>query len=213
MLNLSEKDLAKVWIAQFSNLLADSKFNQGEVNNKTFSFSNSEKEIMQQQFNLFAQDVQNLLIKQNLKALSGESISFEQSYGQIKKEITAGWFEHNLTNELASTIQNISNHYIFSENETKQAVPVILKDGSTITSELSIYTYPQDIRKMAAAVWTAPAVAIDWGYMEKPLNAAKISADLEILGETNKIDFTKTDKSVLRWILLNKEIEKTALVF
>ena len=213
VIDLSEKDLANVWITQFNNLLADTNFNQGEVNNKTFSFSKSEKEIMQQQFNLFAQDVQNQLIKQNLKALSGESISFEQNYGQTKKEITAGWFENNLTNELAAAIQNISNHYIFSANETKEDVGLTFKDGSIKTTQLSIYTYSHDIRKAAAAVWSAPAVAIDWAYLEKPMNAAQISAELENLGEADKIDFTKTNNFVLRWLLQNKEIEKTALAF
>ncbi len=209
IVNLAEKDLAAQWIRQFAELIADNKYSEGEVGNSKYSFSNTEKELMQQQFNIFAVSVQNILIKHNLKALTAESVLFQDTYGQSLAVQSLGWFSHPLTDELAPLIQSVSNHYIFSKEKNKYTAPVVSKDGLINNLELPIYTYTQDIRKTAASMLSAPHVAIDWGYLEKPMNAGQMKTELEILGETDKIDFTKTDKLVLRWLLQNQEIQNT----
>ncbi len=209
VINLSEKDLAHVWIEKFNALLADPNYNQGTIGSKTYAFTAAEIETMQRQFNLFAEKVKSELIQHNLHALGGGSISFEESYGQARVEATRGWFEHAVTEELASVVQAISGHYIFAKENARTVLPVVLKDGATNTVELPVYSYPQEIRKAAALVWKAPHVAIEWAYLEKPLHAAEIKTELAVLAEADKIDFTKTNKIILRWLLHNKEIQAT----
>lgn len=208
LINLVEKDMAHIWITKFNALLADPKFNQGTIGTKTYSFTEFEKESMQRQFGQFATQVQNELIKHNLKALGGENISFEESYGQPKTETSLGWFDHAVMNDLATVIQTVSGHYIFAKENARSNLPVVSKDGVTTTVDLPVYSFSQDIRKTAAAVWKGPNVAIDWAYLEKPLHSEQIKAELALLAEADKIDFTKTNRLILRWLLNNKEIEK-----
>ena len=209
IINLSEKDLAHVWIEKFNSLLADPNYNQGTIGSKTYSFSAAEIETMQRQFNIFAEQVKTLLVKLNLKALSGENISFEDSYGQPKTQTSLGWFDHTVTNDLAGVIQTVSGHYIFAKENARYKLPIVLKDGVTTSVDLPVYSFPQDIRKTAALVWKGPQVAIDWAYLEKPLHSGQIKAEIALVAEIDKIDFTKTNRLVLRWLLNNKEIEKT----
>lgn len=208
IINVKESTLDQVWIEKFKSLLDDPKYNQGLVDGKSYSFSDSEKQVMIAQFTLFSTALKNELIKNNLKALSGENISFEETYGQAKVDATKGWFDHPVTNELATAIKKVSDFYLFSKEPTKNSFQVTFQNGALNSVALPTYTYDHDVRSLAAGVWQAPHVAIDWAYLEKQQTSDELKTELSILVDADKIDFSKTNKFVLKWFLINQDLLK-----
>lgn len=208
MIDLKESTIDQFWIQKFETLLNDPNFNQVTIGDKTYSFTDEEKESMKAQFKLFAGKLKSELIKDTLTALSGKNVSFEATYGQAALETTKGWFEHSVTDELAQMTTKISDHYLFSKEETKSNYTLFQQDGAQKPIELPIYKYDQDIRTAAASVWVAPHVALEWAYFEKLKTAADFKTEMNILGDADKIDFAKTDKQVLKWYLQNQAIQK-----
>ena len=208
ILDLKESTVDQAWIQKFNSLLEDPKFNQGIVGTQTFSFSEAEKQAMRFQFSVFVKVLKNELIKNNLKALTAENISFEETYGQPKLEATKGWFDHSIANDLAAAVLKISNQYLFSKESIRGQFDIFYQNGSLNSLELPKYTYSHEVRSLAASVWQAPHVAIEWGYLEKIKTADQLNAELSILADASKIDFSKTNKFVLKWFLLNQELVK-----
>lgn len=210
IINLTESTIDQVWIAKFAELLKDPKYSHGVAGDgqSQYDFSDEEKQLMISQFATFALELKMELIKNNLKALTAENISFEETYGQPKLETTKGWFEHPITDELATAIKNVSDFYLFSKENTRSTMPIIFQNGSSNSVALPIYTFNQDIRTLAVDVWQAPRVAIDWGFLEKQQTVDQLRTETSILVDADKIDFTKTSKFVLKWFLLNQDLTK-----
>ncbi len=208
IINLKESTLDQAWVAKFKSLLDDPKYNQGLIDGKPYSFSDSEKQVMIAQFTLFSTALKNELIKNNLKALTADNVSFEETYGQAKVDASKGWFDHPITYELATAIKKVSDFYLFSKEPTKTNFQVIFQNGALNTVALPIYTYDFEVRSLAAGVWQASHVALDWGYLEKQQTSDALKTELSILVDADKIDFSKTNKFVLKWFLINQDLLK-----
>ncbi len=208
ILNLAESTIDQVWIARFTELLNDPAYSQGIAGDQKYDFSTEEKQIMSAQFATFAVELKMELIKNNLKALAAENVSFEETYGQSKLEATKGWFDHPITDELASVVKTVADFYLFSKDSVKSTMPIVFQNGSFNSVELPTYTYNQEIRALAVNVWQAPHVAIDWGYVEKQQTTEQLRSETSLIVDAVNIDFTKTNKFVLKWLLSNQELIK-----
>ncbi len=208
VLNLKEATIDAEWTTKFAELLNDPAFNQGAVAGTHYEFSEEEKKEMLSQFSSFAVALKFGLIKHNLKALTAENVSFEDSYGQAKLETTKGWFDHPITNDLAVAIKKVSDFYLFSKNSARGNFQIYFQNGASNQVELPVFTYSSEVRTVAAGVWEAPHLALDWGYNEKIQSADQMKSEISILLDADKIDYNKTNKFVLKWFLINQELVK-----
>ncbi len=74
------KDFDSKLINKFSELLENPLFNSGTLaNGQTYSFSESEKQIMKKNVTLFSSQIKNQFILNEIKALSGDNFDFDQT--------------------------------------------------------------------------------------------------------------------------------------
>lgn len=195
-------------IANFSALLEDPLYNSGFLaNGQTYSFTDAEKELMKKNVALFATQVKQQFILNEIKALSGESFGFEASYGQSAPEEKQKWVDSALTSELAPLLLDRLNLYAFDKTQNKLSSEITLKDGTTKKIELPVYTQPQNIRLAATTLLSNGHEAVEWGFIENQKSADVIKDELSLLGETDTIDFSKLQTNTLKWILNNKQLE------
>ncbi len=195
---------------QFNQLLEDPFYNSGVGRDgQPYQFSPEEKQIMKNQFALFSTEVMNEFILNELKALSGENFSFEQTYGQSFSEQKSKWDESPLVDQLATVQLKRFEFYGLSHAPLTISTEVALKDGSRTKVELPTYLFSQNIRLASANLFLNTALAIDWAYAEKQQASDMIENEISILGDEAKIDKAALPKDARRWLLFNKEIEST----
>ncbi|MBC7419411.1 MAG: zinc-dependent metalloprotease [Bdellovibrio sp.] len=194
----------------FAELLANPYYNSGTTRDgKPYSFTTDEKKIMINQVAIFSTQMKNEFILNEIKALSGDNFSFEQSYGQAAAEDKTKWADSDLTTELAQVQLSHFNHYALTHALPKISTDVVLKDGSRSKVELPTYLFPQTVRAASARLFSSEALAIDWAYFEKQQAVEMMQDELSLLGAEDKIDKASLTKEALKWLLFNKQIEST----
>ena len=195
---------------KFASLLENPDFNSGVLaDGSPYKFSDDEKKVMKEQVASFASQIKEQLILNEIKALSGESFSFESTYGQSAPADALKWVDSALTEQLAVVLLERLNLYTFSQATTKIATDILLKDGTHKQVELPTYIYSDKIRLAAAGLLANGHEAIDWGYVQKLKASAAIDESLSLLGDEDKLDKSSLNKETLKWMLINKKIQDT----
>lgn len=204
------QDYAAQLEKRFTELLQNPYYNSGTLRDgSSYSFSESEKEIMREQVALFAQQFQDELILNEVKALSGENFSFAETYGQGPAEEKAKWADSEFMLEYASVLLNRFKYYAFTHSGVNIATDKKSTDGEKARVELPLYYFSNPIRLAAAHLFSNPGVSIDFAYVEKKSATAAAEAELKLIGEEEKIDKASLSKEALKWLLINKKIEST----
>lgn len=195
-------------IAKFNLLIENPAFNSGvKENGDTYSFTAEEKEWMKTQVAKFAPQIKEQLILNEIKALSGENFDFAGTYGQDEVEDKLKWNDSVLTEQLAPILLQRFENYALSSTESKLSVEIPLKEGGTQKVELPVYQYSQKIRLAAADLFANGHEAVEWGFVEKNKIADLVQAELELIGDSDKIDLNGLNKDTLKWYLNNKQLE------
>jgi hypothetical protein len=194
-------------IAKFTELLDNPLYNSGVLRNgDKYEFTADEKRVMIQQVSLFAKQVKEKFILNEIKALSGENFAFS-SYGQEAPEEKAKWTDSVLTDELAALLLKRFEKYTLDQTSDKLSSEIVLKDGTKTQVELPVYVYSQPVRLAAVGLLSNGHEAIDWAYAEKLKAADDIKAELDLVGDQDKIEMTALNRKTLKWILNNKQLE------
>jgi hypothetical protein len=200
-------DFDQKLIQKFTELSENPLFNSGiSANGQPYSFTDIEKSKMKEQVALFAPQLKEQIILNEIKALSGENFSFEQTYGQATPTENVNWSDSTLTEQLASVLLKRFQRYALSHSDKKIISDITLTDGTTTKIELPLYLYPQVIRVASSQLFMNGHDAIEWAFAEKNQTAFLFEDEFGLLGETDKIDLSKLDKNTLKWILNNKQI-------
>lgn len=182
-------------IARFSELLDDPMFNSGTRNDGSlYSFSTEEKEIMKKQVALFAPQLREQLVLNEIKALSGDALST--------------WNDSELTYEFSTMLAHRFNHYALSKTGEKLVSEIPLKDGTKKSVELAIYKYPENIRLAAVGLLGSKYKVIDGGVLGEKAGANLLEQELAPFSasEIEKINMPLMERKVLQWYLVNKKI-------
>ncbi len=196
--------------ARFAELMEDPFYHSGYLRDGSkYSFTDDEIQLMKKQVALASTQFKTEFILNEIKALSGESFSFENSYGQSAPEEKQKWNDSKLTEEFAEVLLGRFKHYALKRSDEKIVSDVIAKDGTQTKVELPVYYFSPDIRAASATLFSTGGKAIDFAYVEKLKAAELLAADLALLGDEEKLDQAKLQKDVLKWFLFNKQIEST----
>ncbi len=182
-------------IVRFSELLDDPMFNSGtRDDDAAYSFSSEEKEIMKKQVALFAPQLREQLILNEIKALSGDALST--------------WNDSDLTYEFSAMLAQRFNHYALSKTGEIMVSEIPLKDGTKKSVELAVYKYPENIRLAAVGLLGSKYKVIDGGILGKKAGAKLLEQELAPFSasEIEKINMPLVERKVLQWYLLNKKI-------
>lgn len=183
------------FITKFSELLDNPLFNSGKLaDSSEFSFTSEEKEIMKKQVALFAPQMREQLILNEIKALSGDS------------DTKQPWMNSDLTYELASIVAKRFAYYAFAKTPEKLTSEITLKDGTKKLITLPKYRFPENIRLAAPTLLSSKYKAADGDFLGK-MGAAKMTEnELAAFGDIEKVNMLMLERPVLQWLLIHKKI-------
>lgn len=185
-------------VLKFSELLDDPMFNSGVLDDGSkFSFTADEKEIMKKQVALYAPQIKEQLILNEIKALSGQSANNEEKFS---------WADSDLTHEFSDILAKRFIHYSLSKTSEKLISEIPMKDGTKKSVELPVYKYAQNIRLASTGLLLSKYRAADGGFIGKQNAIKLLNEDLLPLGDATKIDIFVLDRNVLQWTLNNKKL-------
>jgi Met-zincin len=195
---------------RFAELLENPFYNSGTLRDgKKYFFTSEEIQTMKEQVDLAARQIKNEFILNEIKALSGESFDFEESYGQSAPEEKTKWADSKLTEQFADLLLYRFKHYALKRGDQIIETEYLTKEGKRTKVELPTYYFSPDIRAASAKLFSTGGAAIDFAYVEKQAAAEMVTADLALLGDEEKLDKASLNKEVLKWFLFNKQIEST----
>ena len=198
-------------LTKFSELLEDPLFNSGKLkDNSEYSFSSDEIDFMKKQVALFAPQLREQLILNEIKALSGENFAFAD-YGQSLSEIKQPWEDSDLTYALSGIAAKRFIRYAMAKTSEKLTSEIIFKDGSKKSITLPIYSYPESIRIAAPALVTSKYKVADGGYLGKKGATTLLEAEFALIVEPEKINMLLLDRPILQWLLINKKLAAALL--
>jgi hypothetical protein len=201
-------DIDRQIVDKFSELLEDPVYNSGTRSDGTaYSFTDDEKSIMLEQVKKYAKSAKELLILNEIKALSGAEFEFP-NHGQSASDEPVAWADNDVTYGMAALNLKRFERYVTGKNaDEKISVKVPLKSGEEKTFDLPVYSYPQNIRVAATDLFSAPHKAIDWAYIEKQKASDLVDQEIGLIGDPDAIDLTALDRNALQWLLNNKKIK------
>lgn len=195
-------------VEKFNSLVENPEFNSGvKDNGEGYSFTDEEKQWMKSQVAKFAPQIKEQLILNELKVLSGENFDFTATYGQEQSEDKLMWIDSIMTEQLAPILFDRFEKYALSSTGSKLSTEIPLKDGGAQKVELPVYQYSQKIRLAAASLFANEHEAVEWGFVEKNRISDLVADELQLLGDTDKIDLNNLNKATLKWYLYNKQLE------
>lgn len=182
-------------IARFSELLDDPMFNSGtRIDGAPYSFSTEEKEVMKKQVALFAPQMREQLVLNEIKVLSSDPLST--------------WNDSELTYEFSALLAHRFKHYALSKTGEKLVSEIPYKDGTKKSIELAVYKYSENIRLAAVGLLGSKYKVIDGGVLGKKAGAMLLTQELAPFSATEieKINMPLVERKVLQWFLINKKI-------
>lgn len=185
-------------VLNFSELLDDPMYNSGVLDDGSkFSFTADEKEIMKKQVALFAPQIKEQLILNEIKALSGQSANNEEKFS---------WADTDLTYEFSDILAKRFIHYSLSKTSEKLISEIPMKDGTKKSVELPIYKFSQNIRLASTGLLLSGYKAADGGFLGKQNAIKLLTEEQSLIGDPEKIDIFSLDRNTLQWVLNNKKL-------
>ncbi len=208
LLSIRPENFESELSTNFGALLEIPKYNSGtRADGSRYSFSISEKETMKTQVGLFAKQMHEELVLNEIKILSGVAYSFEETYGQTPKEANISWADSESSAEFSPVVLKKFAEYALDRSGKKLMSEIILKDGTKKTVELPLYRYSQQIRNSAVNLLLSHHQAVDFNFFEKQKAIGLVEKEISLLGEVDKLDMSSLDRNVLKWYLNNKKIQ------
>lgn len=205
-------NFADVLVAKVRDLLQDPMYNSGvSQQGVSYAFSDDEKAVILQQVQLFAPQLKERLILNEIKALSGGNYDLSASYGQNMPDDDTKWADNDTTYALANILEARFEKYSLSKTDQKVSGNITKKNGIEVKLDLPVYAYSQPIRVAAAKLLSSGHKAIDWGVVAK----AKASDAMDKEGDVLKPafgddgppdDMSSLSRPVIQWILNNHSV-------